>query len=102
MEGEEEARLKKNCHLLLEGSKSLFQNIHNLDKLVKEIMLSARNLTNAERCCLFLMDPEHLHWVSRVFNPDPSSGLMEVRIAIDQAIAGRFVCSRRPFFELNT
>ncbi|XP_044745225.1 cGMP-dependent 3',5'-cyclic phosphodiesterase-like [Coccinella septempunctata] len=87
MEGEEEARLKKNCHLLLEGSKSLFRNIHNLDKLVKEIMLSARNLTDAERCSLYLLDPEHLHWVSRVFSPEPAAGLLEVRIAMDQAIA---------------
>ncbi|KAL3289241.1 hypothetical protein HHI36_003673 [Cryptolaemus montrouzieri] len=95
MEGEEESRLKKNCHLLLEGSKSLFRNIHDLDKLLKEIMLSARNLTDAERCTLFLMDPEHLHWVSRVFNPNPADGIMEVRIAIDQAIAAHVAATGR-------
>ncbi|KAK9891165.1 hypothetical protein WA026_013482 [Henosepilachna vigintioctopunctata] len=95
MEGEQEKKLKHNSHLLLEATKSLFMNIHDLDLLLRDIMIKAKDLTDAERCSLFLMDPEHLHWVSRVFNADPADGVMEVRITLDQAIAAHVAATGR-------
>lgn len=95
IECEEERRLKRNCFLLLEGCKHLFFNIHDLDKLLKEIMINAKLLTNAERCILFLLDTDHLHWVNKVFSPDPAAGLMEVRIAKAQAIAAHVAATNR-------
>lgn len=54
-------------------------------------MSEARRLTNAERCSLFLLDPDHMHLVAKVFDGvSPEERSTEVRIAADQGIAGKF------------
>ncbi|KAJ8962987.1 hypothetical protein NQ317_003801 [Molorchus minor] len=50
-------------------------------------MSEARRLTNAERCSLFLLDPDHMHLVAKVFD-GVAEKRTEVRIAKDQGIAG--------------
>lgn len=85
IESEEEARIKEQCQTLLAIARKLFLNLSDLSDLLEEIMMEARRLTNAERCSLFLLDPDHMHLVAKVFDGVASS---EVRIAKDQGIAG--------------
>lgn len=89
-EMEEECRLKKQCQSLLSVARRLFSHLGDLSDLLKEIMSEARRLTNAERCSLFLLDPDHMHLVAKVFDGvSPADKNTEVRIAKDQGIAGR-------------
>lgn len=86
---EEEKRLKNQCQSLLSVARKLFSHLGDLNDLLKEIMSEARRLTNAERCSLFLLDPDHMHLVAKVFDGvSPSEKKTEVRIAKDQGIAG--------------
>lgn len=63
--------------------------VGHLSDLLKEIMTEARRLTNSERCSLFLLDPDHMHLVAKVFDGvSPADHNTEVRIAADQGIAG--------------
>lgn len=88
-ECEEERRLKQQCQSLLLVARKLFSHLGDLSDLLKEIMSEARRLTNAERCSLFLLDPDHMHLVAKVFDGvSPSENHTEVRIAKDQGIAG--------------
>ncbi|KAJ8920746.1 hypothetical protein NQ315_004886, partial [Exocentrus adspersus] len=88
-ECEEERRLKKQCQSLLSVARKLFSHLGDLSDLLKEIMSEARRLTNAERCSLFLLDPDHMHLVAKVFDGvSPAEKQTEVRIAKDQGIAG--------------
>lgn len=88
-ECEEERRLKKQCQSLLSVARKLFSHLGDLSDLLKEIMSEARRLTNAERCSLFLLDPDHMHLVAKVFDGvSPAEKRTEVRIAKDQGIAG--------------
>lgn len=89
-ECEEERRLKQQCQSLLLVARKLFSHLGDLSDLLKEIMSEARKLTNAERCSLFLLDPEHMHLVAKVFDGvSPAERNTEVRIAKDQGIAGK-------------
>ncbi|CAH0557009.1 unnamed protein product [Brassicogethes aeneus] len=93
-EMEEEARLKKQCQSLLSVARKLFSHLGDLSDLLKEIMSEARRLTNAERCSLFLLDPDHMHLVAKVFDGvSPADKNTEVRIAKDQGIAGHVAVS---------
>ncbi|KAF7283462.1 cGMP-dependent 3',5'-cyclic phosphodiesterase-like [Rhynchophorus ferrugineus] len=86
---EEERRLKTECQSLLLVARKLFSHLGHLSDLLKEIMTEARRLTNAERCSLFLLDPDHMHLVAKVFDGvSPADHNTEVRIAADQGIAG--------------
>ncbi|XP_030758996.1 cGMP-dependent 3',5'-cyclic phosphodiesterase-like isoform X2 [Sitophilus oryzae] len=86
---EEERRLKAECQNLLLVARKLFSHLGDLSDLLKEIMTEARRLTNAERCSLFLLDPDHMHLVAKVFDGmSPADCSTEVRIAADQGIAG--------------
>ncbi|CAG9825144.1 unnamed protein product [Phaedon cochleariae] len=88
-ECEEERRLKQQCQSLLAVARKLFSHLGDLNDLLKEIMSEARRLTNAERCSLFLLDPDHMHLVAKVFDGmSPAEKNTEVRIAKDQGIAG--------------
>ncbi|KAL1491353.1 hypothetical protein ABEB36_011962 [Hypothenemus hampei] len=88
-ECEEERRLKAECQKLLLVARKLFSHLGDLSDLLKEIMSEARRLTNAERCSLFLLDPDHMHLVAKVFDGvSPEERSTEVRIAADQGIAG--------------
>ncbi|CAG9771941.1 unnamed protein product [Ceutorhynchus assimilis] len=88
-QSEDERRLKAECQSLLLVARKLFSHLGDLSDLLKEIMSEARRLTNAERCSLFLLDPDHLHLVAKVFDGvSPSERSTEVRIAADQGIAG--------------
>ncbi|CAH2016212.1 unnamed protein product [Acanthoscelides obtectus] len=88
-ECEEERRLKQQCQSLLTVARKLFSHLGDLSDLLKEIMSEARRLTNAERCSLFLLDPDHMHLVAKVFDGVSSAEKsQEVRIAKDQGIAG--------------
>lgn len=82
---EEELKLKEQCQALLGVARKLFSNLTDLGDLLREIMMEARRLTDAERCSLFLLEPDHIHLVAKVFDGASSA---EVRIAKDQGIAG--------------
>lgn len=45
-----------------------FTTSGDLPDLLREIMIEARKLTNAERCSLFLIDHEHHELVAKVFD----------------------------------
>lgn len=88
---EEEARIKKQCQSLLHVARRLFSHLDDLSDLLREIMTEARRLTNSERCSLFLLDPDHIHLVAKVFDGVVYDNVAtEVRIAKDQGIAGRY------------
>lgn len=65
---EEEFRLKTQCQSLLTVARKLFTRLGDLNDLLREIMSEARQLTKAERCSLFLLDPDHIHLVAKVFD----------------------------------
>jgi len=50
----------------------------NITDLLREIMMEAQKLTNAERCSLFLLDKEHHELVAKVFDGYPAKGENEV------------------------
>ncbi|XP_059476032.1 cGMP-dependent 3',5'-cyclic phosphodiesterase-like [Neocloeon triangulifer] len=92
MSYEREKRLKMQCQSLLTVAKNLFTHLDNINELLREIMMEAQKLTNAERCSLFLLDHEHHQLVANVFDGYPTKGenepLQEIRIAENQGIAG--------------
>lgn len=85
---EEEIRLKEQCLSLLAVARKLFSNLGDLNDLLREIMLEARRLTNAERCSLFLLDTENTQLVAKVFDGVVLESHKEVRIPKYQGIAG--------------
>ncbi|XP_065343189.1 cGMP-dependent 3',5'-cyclic phosphodiesterase-like [Cloeon dipterum] len=92
MSYEREKRLKNQCQSLLTVAKNLFTHLGDMDVLLREIMMEAQKLTNAERCSLFLLDHAHNELVAKVFDGIPTMGenesCEEVRISINQGIAG--------------
>ncbi|KAF5286811.1 hypothetical protein FQR65_LT12432 [Abscondita terminalis] len=86
---EEEAKIRAQCQSLLHVARRLFCHIQDLDDLLREIMVEARKLTKSERCSLFLLDPDHLHLVAKVFDGVVRESITtEVKISKDQGIAG--------------
>ncbi|KAK9309930.1 hypothetical protein QLX08_000567 [Tetragonisca angustula] len=83
----EETRLKHQCQKLLAVSRKLFVHLGEFSDLLREIMAEARNLTNAERCSLFLLDPDQQDLVAKVFDGIAMKE-SEMRIPIGQGIAG--------------
>ncbi|KAG8041835.1 hypothetical protein G9C98_007139 [Cotesia typhae] len=88
---QEETRLKVQCQDLLTVSRKLFTHLGDLPDLLREIMIEARKLTNAEKCSLFLIDHEHHELVAKVFDGISTSD--EMRIASNQGIAGHVATS---------
>jgi len=43
-------------------------NLGDFSDLLREIMAEVRKLTNAERCSLFLLDPDQQDLVAKVFD----------------------------------
>ncbi|XP_033349474.1 cGMP-dependent 3',5'-cyclic phosphodiesterase-like isoform X1 [Bombus vosnesenskii] len=85
----EETRLKHQCQKLLAVSRKLFLHLGDFSDLLREIMAEARNLTNAERCSLFLLDPDQQDLVAKVFDGIAmKESVKEMRIPIGQGIAG--------------
>uniref|UniRef100_A0A336L6K6 Phosphodiesterase n=1 Tax=Culicoides sonorensis TaxID=179676 RepID=A0A336L6K6_CULSO len=81
----EEKRVRGQCQNLLRVAKHLLGKIGDLGELLKGVMQEAKNITNAERCSLFLID-DNGELVSKVFDGNDSSE--EVRIEMGKGIAG--------------
>ncbi|XP_076646480.1 cGMP-dependent 3',5'-cyclic phosphodiesterase [Halictus rubicundus] len=85
----EEQRQKKQCQNLLALSRKLLTHLGDFSDLLREIMAEVRNLTNAERCSLFLLDPDQQDLVAKVFDGIAmKESVKEMRIPIGQGIAG--------------
>ncbi|XP_078052695.1 cGMP-dependent 3',5'-cyclic phosphodiesterase isoform X2 [Augochlora pura] len=85
----EEVRQKKQCQKLLAISRKLFSHLGEFPDLLREIMAEVRNLTNAERCSLFLLDPDQQDLVAKVFDGIAmKESVKEMRIPIGKGIAG--------------
>ncbi|XP_011157690.1 cGMP-dependent 3',5'-cyclic phosphodiesterase [Solenopsis invicta] len=85
----EESRIKQQCQNLLAVSRKLFTYLGDFSDLLREIMAEVRKLTNAERCSLFLLDPDQQDLVAKVFDGISTGETMsEMRIPIGQGIAG--------------
>lgn len=87
---EEEKRQRKQCQSLLLVARNIFSHLDNVTALLSEIMTEARNLTNAERCSLFLLDKEQNELIAKVFdsNMADDSESKDVRLPSNQGIAG--------------
>ncbi|XP_041357017.1 cGMP-dependent 3',5'-cyclic phosphodiesterase-like isoform X4 [Gigantopelta aegis] len=86
-----ERKLKDQTQALLHVARKLFTRLDDLTKLLREIMQEARNLTNAERCSVFLIDNETDELVSKVFDgisANDSEVQQEIRMPKMQGIAG--------------
>ncbi|CAL1538224.1 unnamed protein product, partial [Lymnaea stagnalis] len=96
-----ERKLKNQTQSLLLVARKLFTRLDDLTKLLREIMQEARNLTDAERCSVFLLDKDSDELVAMVFDgitaDDKESVLMyfflcqvqgEIRLPKTQGIAG--------------
>ncbi|KAJ7393021.1 cGMP-dependent 3',5'-cyclic phosphodiesterase [Desmophyllum pertusum] len=93
LEWEREMVIKRQQEHLLKVAKNLFTLVDDVSVLLSQIMTEARNLTNAERCSLFLWDKERDELVAKVFDGEiPSDGddgkEPEVRIPVTQGIVG--------------
>ncbi|XP_067122627.1 cGMP-dependent 3',5'-cyclic phosphodiesterase-like isoform X2 [Centruroides vittatus] len=88
---EEEKRQRKQCQSLLLVARNIFSHLDNVTALLSEIMTEARNLTNAERCSLFLLDKEQNELIAKVFDSnmaDDGGESKDVRLPAHQGIAG--------------
>lgn len=54
------------------------QIIGDLRDLLREIMMEARKLTNAERCSLFLVDDETQELVAKVFDGQLTNDVIKI------------------------
>lgn len=93
LEWEREMVIKRQQEHLLKVAKNLFTLVDDVSVLLSEIMTEARNLTNAERCSVFLWDKERDELVAKVFDGEiPKDGCNgkepEVRIPVTQGIVG--------------
>eukprot|EP00112_Aurelia_sp_Birch-Aquarium-sp1_P008515 Seg1940.2 transcript_id=Seg1940.2/GoldUCD/mRNA.D3Y31 product="cGMP-dependent 3' 5'-cyclic phosphodiesterase" protein_id=Seg1940.2/GoldUCD/D3Y31 len=90
LQWKEELLLKRRNESLLSVTKNLFTHLDDLDTILRKIMEEARNMTNAERCSLFLVDIDGEELIAKVFdgvtkNDDEDN---ELRIPISHGIAG--------------
>ena len=86
---EEEAKTKRECQMLLAVARRLFTHLGSLNDLLQEIMSEARNLANAERCSLFLVEDQTM-LVAKVFDGSTLDASKEVKIPLNLGIAGDF------------
>ncbi|KXJ08803.1 cGMP-dependent 3',5'-cyclic phosphodiesterase [Exaiptasia diaphana] len=85
--------IKRQQEKLLQVAKNLFTHADDVSLLLNEIMTEARNLTNAERCSLFMLDHEHNELVAKVFDGEiPGNGKhkegWDLTIPLNQGIVG--------------
>ncbi|XP_064637752.1 cGMP-dependent 3',5'-cyclic phosphodiesterase-like [Lineus longissimus] len=94
---QKEQRLKNQTETLLKVAKNLFRQLDDLTVLLRGIMQEARNLTQAERCSVFLVEKETKELVAKVFDgiaADTENTVRfpqqqtEIRLPISQGIAG--------------
>ncbi|KAF7699679.1 hypothetical protein HF521_002637 [Silurus meridionalis] len=78
---QKEQKLKFECQALLQVAKNLFTHLDDVSVLLQEIIVEARNLSNAEICSVFLLDRVSHELV-------PKFLMKEFRIPADQGIAG--------------
>ncbi|VDI06103.1 cGMP-dependent 3',5'-cyclic phosphodiesterase, partial [Mytilus galloprovincialis] len=86
-----ERKLKIQTQAMLQVARNLFTHLDDLTKLLREIMQEARNLTQAERCSVFLIDQEVDELVAKVFDgalANDNEVQSEIRMPITQGIAG--------------
>ncbi|XP_061164662.1 cGMP-dependent 3',5'-cyclic phosphodiesterase-like isoform X2 [Saccostrea echinata] len=86
-----ERKLKLQTQAMLQVARNLFTHLDDLTKLLREIMQEARNLTQAERCSVFLIDKETKELVAEVFDGISTNNkeeYNEIRMPITQGIAG--------------
>ncbi|XP_059178627.1 cGMP-dependent 3',5'-cyclic phosphodiesterase-like isoform X2 [Physella acuta] len=86
-----ERKLKNQTQALLLVARKLFTRLDDLTKLLREIMQEARNLTDAERCSVFLLDKDTDELVAMVFDgitADDKEVQGEIRLPKNQGIAG--------------
>ncbi|RUS89465.1 hypothetical protein EGW08_002762, partial [Elysia chlorotica] len=86
-----ERKLKNQTQALLQVARKLFTRLDDLTKLLREIMQEARNLTDAERCSVFLIDKDTDELVAMVFDgitADDKEVQGEIRLPKTQGIAG--------------
>ncbi|XP_063840709.1 cGMP-dependent 3',5'-cyclic phosphodiesterase-like isoform X2 [Scylla paramamosain] len=93
-EAERERRLRTQCQALLSVAQNLFTHLDDVSVLLREIMAEARQLTDAERCSLFLLDREHEQLVAKVFDGErKEESLEEVLLPVLQNLPGVYVTS---------
>ncbi|KAF4085713.1 hypothetical protein AMELA_G00098150 [Ameiurus melas] len=86
---QKEQKLKFECQALLQVAKNLFTHLDDVSVLLQEIIVEARNLSNAEICSVFLLDRVSHELVAKVFDGGVvSDDEKEFRIPADQGIAG--------------
>jgi len=96
---EEELSLKLQLQKLLTVAKNLFAHLGDVTVLLRQIMSEARQLTQAERCSLFLVDAKQQELVAKVFDgnmlPDGTVEQQEVRLPLGTGIAGHVATTGR-------
>uniref|UniRef100_A0A8D0CLI3 Phosphodiesterase n=1 Tax=Scleropages formosus TaxID=113540 RepID=A0A8D0CLI3_SCLFO len=85
---QKEQKLKFECQALLQVAKNLFTHLDDVSVLLQEIIIEARNLSNAEICSVFLLDTVSHELVAKVFDGGVVNDDEEFRIPADQGIAG--------------
>ncbi|XP_026872624.2 cGMP-dependent 3',5'-cyclic phosphodiesterase isoform X2 [Electrophorus electricus] len=85
---QKEQKLKFECQALLQVAKNLFTHLDDVSVLLQEIIVEARNLSNAEICSVFLLDRLSHELVAKVFDGGVVNDDEEFRIPADQGIAG--------------
>ncbi|KAK1786171.1 hypothetical protein P4O66_017881, partial [Electrophorus voltai] len=86
---QKEQKLKFECQALLQVAKNLFTHLDDVSVLLQEIIVEARNLSNAEICSVFLLDRLSHELVAKVFDGGVvNDDEKEFRIPADQGIAG--------------
>ncbi|XP_060799395.1 cGMP-dependent 3',5'-cyclic phosphodiesterase isoform X5 [Neoarius graeffei] len=86
---QKEQKLKFECQALLQVAKNLFTHLDDVSVLLQEIIVEARNLSNAEICSVFLLDRVSHELVAKVFDGGVvNDDEKEFRIPADQGIAG--------------
>ncbi|XP_051782498.1 cGMP-dependent 3',5'-cyclic phosphodiesterase isoform X1 [Erpetoichthys calabaricus] len=85
---QKEQKLKFECQALLQVAKNLFTHLDDVSVLLQEIIIEARNLSNAEICSVFLLDRTSSELVAKVFDGGVVNDEKEFRIPADQGIAG--------------
>ncbi|XP_018604115.2 cGMP-dependent 3',5'-cyclic phosphodiesterase isoform X2 [Scleropages formosus] len=86
---QKEQKLKFECQALLQVAKNLFTHLDDVSVLLQEIIIEARNLSNAEICSVFLLDTVSHELVAKVFDGGVvNDDEKEFRIPADQGIAG--------------
>ncbi|KAL3880651.1 hypothetical protein ACJMK2_032874 [Sinanodonta woodiana] len=85
-----ERKLKNQTQAMLKVARHLFTNLGDLTKLLREVMQQARNLTQAERCSVFLIENETEELVAKVFDGITTNDEVqtEIRMPVTQGIAG--------------